>query len=183
MKKVRTIADFSLSVWISLPWGRAFLCDLHVARRYSIARIRHCASYFSVFRDNFFAYEERRRTKARVERESDEFPLDVKREGMRELFAGQGSVFVLGTGIVLREKGAGKFLQDISHAIRVLLKVFGEKKFRRESAGFANMLDVRFAKAGAQVTAAVSAFRALDYRKDLVMIAVDGFVKTDFVVL
>lgn len=156
---------------------------MHVSRKYSIARIQHCAPLISVFFDYFFADKERGRTKARVERESDEFSLDIQREGVGEFLARQCPVFVFGTGVVLFEKGAGKFLQDIAYAIRVLFKVFGDEKFRSESAGFANVLDIRFAKAGPEVAAAVSALRAIDHREDFVMIPVNGFVETNFIVL
>ena len=96
---------------------------------------------------------------------------------MGEFPAGERPVFVFGTATVFREEGAGKLFEDVANPVRILLEVLSGKGLWLEAAGFAYMLDVGFLKSGPEVSAAIAALPAIDGRKGLFMISVDGFVE------
>lgn len=91
--------------------------------------------------------------------------------------AGEGSVFVFGTASVFREEGTGESFEDVAHPVRILLEILRGKGLWRKAAGFADMLNIGFPKARAEVSAAIAALPAIDGREGLFMVSVDGPVE------
>jgi hypothetical protein len=132
------------------------------------------AAQRSVFLDDPLADQEGGGAVARVQGQADQFSLNIIRLGVREFSTRQRSILILRAGVVFVLKRAREFLEYIADPVGVLFQILVEKELGGESARSTDVLYVGFPETRAEISATVSAFSAIDGRKDVFIISMNG---------